>query len=272
MHKLRIFLAALPVIADQTAIAMQETLRTLLFTITLIVFVGSYLSLLSRAFKRDALWGVFAVFAVPFGGWLHGFTTWYENNRLMLVNLCAGAAAFGVFFFFPRIPVTGFWTNDSGEIVLDLQPDGTVRNYGLDADCKYSFRPARVITKDMPFTSPLRLKFQETNDFGVGYYDPKAATLDLYELSKDPVYITNSSRPTIALKRVPAPTDAAFLAKLEHMASRKEVADRAVFWQMPPNNNRSPTCSPPSRKLASSATSHSHAPRTNQAILSIRFT
>ncbi|MBK9990406.1 MAG: hypothetical protein IPP19_06655 [Verrucomicrobia bacterium] len=206
---------------------MQETLRTLLFTVSLLIFFGSYLSLLGRAFKRDPLWGVFAVFGAPFGGWLHGVTTWYENSRLMLVHLVAGVAAFGAFFFFPRIPATGFWTDDSGQTILNLQADGSVRNYGLASDCTYGFRPARVITKDMPFTSPLRLKFQGTNDFGVGYYNPKAATLDLYESSKDPVYINNTIRPSLALKRVPAPTDAAFQTKLAHMISREVVADRA---------------------------------------------
>lgn len=206
---------------------MQETLRTLLFTVTLIIFFGSYLSLLGRAFKRDPLWGVFAVFGAPFGGWVHGINTWYENNRLMLLNLGACAAAFLSFFFFPRVPATGFWTDDAGEVVLNIQPDGSVRNFGLDSDCSYVFRPARVITKDMPFTTPLRLKFEGANDFEIGCYDPKDATLGLYLLDKDPVYLTNASRPAIALKRVAAPTEPAFIAKLERMTSREAVADRA---------------------------------------------
>jgi hypothetical protein len=146
----------------------------------------------------------------------------------MLVNLAAGVVAFLTFFFFPRAPVTGFWTDSTGEIVLNLQPDGVVRNYGVDTDYTYGFRPARVLTRDMPFTTSLRIKFEGPKDFNIGCYDPKTSTLELYELSKDPaVFVTTINRPTRELKRVPNPQDQAFLSKLEYMTSLEAVGDRA---------------------------------------------
>jgi len=206
---------------------MQEIIRTIILLIATIIFAGSYLKLLSSAFRRDMLWGIFSLFAMPFGGWLHALTSWWDNSRLFIVHIATGCLAFCAFFLFPRAPMNGFWTDDTSDLVFDIKTDGNVRDYSLAPDCSYQLRPARIITRDLPFKSPVRLRFSGSRGFDLGWYKPSEGIINLYDSAKDPSLINNLDHPVHSLKRVTEPNAPAFLAKLELLTSRETIADRA---------------------------------------------
>lgn len=206
---------------------MQEILRTTVLTIATLIFFGSYFKLLSNAFRRDTLWGIFSLFAAPLGGWLHALTSWWDNSRLLIIHIVTGALAFCAFFLFPRAPMTGFWSEDSSGLVLEVKNDGAVRDYSLAPDSTYRLRPARVITLDLPFQSPLRLRFVGVPEYDLGWYKPGDNTIKLYNSANDPSLINNQDKPIHTLKRVIDPNEASFLVKLELLTTRENIADRA---------------------------------------------
>lgn len=206
---------------------MQELVRTIVLTVAVGIFVVTYLKLIASAFRRDTLWGVFSVACPPLGGCLHAITTWWENSWLFVVHFIAGALSFFAFFLFPRAPMTGFWTDDAGKIVWEVKADGSVRDRGLAPDCTWQQRPARVLTKDLPFKSPLRLRFTGSRQFDIGWYRPGDGTIRLYNVARDPSLITNLDKPLAELRRVADPAAPAFVAQLESMAVKEALADCA---------------------------------------------
>src|SRR4051812_16830353 len=103
-----------------------EVLRSVLIAAGLMIGFGAYFKIIAKAFKRGMLWGMFALFCPPIGGWLNCFSEWWDMSRTFIVHATALAVAVATFLFFPRVPVYGYWTDASGEIVLRFDRNGTV--------------------------------------------------------------------------------------------------------------------------------------------------
>src|SRR5947207_13479198 len=101
-----------------------EILRTLLIAGGLILAAGAYLMIIGKAFKRGTIWGMFTLFCPPFGGWLNCFGEWWDLSRVFLAHVAGLVVAVAAFFFFPRQPVYGYWTDESGSIVYRFEADG----------------------------------------------------------------------------------------------------------------------------------------------------
>lgn len=205
----------------------MESLRTGLISVGVIVFLVTYVILLLSAFKRDMLWGILSLFAPPFGGWAHAITDRFLNGRMLAFNLSAAALAAVTAFWFPRPPVTGYWTDEYGEFVLRLDPDGRVRNYELAPDGHFSFRGFKIGTAQLSVPSNTRLKIEGIADITYGYLNPESGVIDLYTTMNDPELGLAADRggTHIRLLRVQQPLDAKSTAALALLEQREAVLD-----------------------------------------------
>jgi hypothetical protein len=209
---------------------MNENVRTIIIVVGSVVFAAGYLKLLANAFSRNVVWGVFSVFAPPIGGLLHGLTDWLENRLGVVLSLIgAGVVVYGLWYF-PRPPLTGFWINETKDLVLRLDDDGHLHYFGLASDGRFAFRPVKVLTKELPIKSQVRLKLTGLKDLEVAYYDPRAATLKLFDGLHDPelFLFPESTRFGLHLSRVADVSDVGFRVLFDRLSQRKAVFEAAM--------------------------------------------
>jgi hypothetical protein len=206
-----------------------EDIRSTLITLAAIVCIGAYLKLISKAFSTGMLWGIISLVCPPFGGWIHAFTTWWDNSRIFIVHFVAGGVMLYALLFFPRVPVHGVWIDESGETVLRLDKDGTLRDLSLAPDGTFTLRGFKLLTREFPVPSVTRLAIKNKHDYHVGYYNPKTAVLMFYHEMKDPeVFFLGGDRHGYEFRRVVDPEAEAFKTKLARFAVRESAHDDAL--------------------------------------------
>lgn len=217
---------------------MLETVRTVCIWAGLLLFLATYCILVKSAFSRDTLWGMFALFGPPLGGWAHAATDWFFNSKAALASIAGLAFAAVSAFWFPRPPVDGYWADESGSYVLRIDRDGLVRNYQLEPDGRMHFRGFKILTKELPVKSQTRIKLDGLPNVHVAYLDPRDYAIDMYHEMKDPevFMLPDMVKHRIRLKRVPDPEGPAFqrvLAVLEQREALQEGAKKLVAREAP---------------------------------------
>lgn len=204
----------------------METIRTTLIFAGLIGSIVTYALLVRRAFQRDTLWGLLALFCVPFGGWFHGVADHLLNRRILVLNILALGITAGAAFWFPRTPVVGYWNDESGDVVLRLDADGLIRNYGLEADGHYTFRGFKLATAELSVRSKTRLKIDGFPGFSYGYFNPETDVLEFFATNNDPELglAADRSGPHHRLTRIPEPLTPDMRATLALLEDREAVA------------------------------------------------
>lgn len=213
----------------------MELLRYGLIGLSLIGFVATYGLLVRRAFLRDVLWGFFAVFGPPVGGWWHAFTDHLNGRRAVLLNVCCVLLAAATLLVLPQPRLAGYWATADRSYIVRLEPDGRIRNFDIALDARYSFRDIKVGNREISLRSATRLAFQGLGAFTVGYYEPRENRIDLYTTAADP---ERGLRPDLPdqhrrLERLREPLDETAAAAIATMEAREAVlaAVRSFFAQ-----------------------------------------
>lgn len=205
-----------------------EDIRSVLITIAGVICFAAYGKLVVKAFGSGMLWGILSIFCPPIGGWVHALKTWWDNSRVFIVHVAAGVVMLYALLFFPRIPVYGVWIDESGDTVLRLEKDGTLRDLSLEPDGKFTHRGFRILTREFSVPSVTRLAVKDKSHYHVGYYNPKTAVLMFYHHMKDPEVFLGNAQGGYEFRRVVNPDAPDFQAKLARFALRESANDDAL--------------------------------------------
>lgn len=227
----------------------MENIRLVIIAIGMLVFVVSYGFLIQSAFKRDTMWGIFALFGPPFGGWAHGATNWLFTSRLMIVNVCGAVLALACMLFFPRPKIWGHWINESGTVLVRFDEDGRIRNYDLARDGKVAFRGYRLFTAELGVKSQTRLKFDGFPDIDVGYLKPREDVIDCYPTKQDPELGLAPDVEYLRLHRIPQPLTPDYQKTLTWMEARESLLEAVERLVPKPGASPAVASMPPSTRL-----------------------
>ena len=207
---------------------MIETVRdTLIYLGLIIILIGSFW-LVAHAFRENFFWGMATLISIPFAccvGLLFGAMHYYASSRPLLVTLSGlGLFSFSLFFF-PREPITGYWINPDNQTVFYMSEERQLRNYELEGDSKWDYRPFRVFNRDLPILSQTRIMVIGHSEFELAYYYPKKDEITFYDENNDPeqISIARSLNEPNTFIRIRNVDNQDFLTLLAHFERREIV-------------------------------------------------